>query len=48
MKKEVKKRKYYSEKQTKIWLYWIANNMQKHDQTIFLIENLQPSWLNNN
>jgi predicted lipid-binding transport protein (Tim44 family) len=48
MKKVANKRKSYSEKQTKKWLYWTAKNMQKHDQTIFLIENLQPSWLNNN
>ena len=35
----------YSDEQTRQWLSWLARNMQKHNQEIFLIENLQPSWL---
>ena len=35
----------YSEAQATAWLAWLARGMQAHDQTIFLIEQLQPSWL---
>ncbi|MEZ4708112.1 MAG: hypothetical protein R3A44_12950 [Caldilineaceae bacterium] len=35
----------YSEEQATEWLAWLAYNMQKRDQTIFQIENLQPVWL---
>ena len=35
----------YSEAQATKWLSWLAKNMQRHDQTVFLIEGLQPSWL---
>jgi len=35
----------YDEEQVDHWLAWLAKNMQRHDQTVFLIENLQPSWL---
>ena len=34
----------YSEKQVTRWLSFLARAMTEHDQTIFLIENLQPSW----
>src|SRR5262249_5497906 len=27
------------------WLSWLASGMQQHGQTVFLIEQLQPSWL---
>ena len=27
------------------WLAWLARGMQQHGQTVFLIEQLQPSWL---
>jgi len=32
--------------QTEQWLSWLARNMYKHNQDVFLIEDLQPSWLN--
>jgi hypothetical protein len=35
----------YDIEQTKQRLSWLAQNMQKHNQEIFLIESLQPSWL---
>ncbi|RLC69895.1 MAG: NACHT domain-containing protein [Chloroflexi bacterium] len=35
----------YSLEQTIHWLAWLAQNMSKHAQTIFLIEQIQPTWL---
>lgn len=35
----------YSEEQVTRWLAFLARGMKKHDQTIFLIEKVQPSWL---
>ena len=35
----------YSKTQTVQWLSWLAQRMNKEDQTIFLIELMQPSWL---
>jgi len=35
----------YDNNQTKKHLSWLARNMQKHNQEVFLIEGLQPSWL---
>lgn len=35
----------YDEKLTKRHLSWLARNMQRHNQEVFLIEGLQPSWL---
>ncbi len=35
----------YSEAQTKTWLVWLARGMQQHGQTVFMLEQLQPSWL---
>jgi DNA polymerase III delta prime subunit len=35
----------YKEEQTRQWLSWLARNMQGHNQDVFLIEDLQPSWL---
>ena len=35
----------YSEAQATAWLAWLARGMQQHGQTVFLIEQLQPSWL---
>jgi hypothetical protein len=40
-----KKKPCYSEKQATRWLSWLARGMQQHGQTVFLIEQLQPSWL---
>jgi len=49
MKKSTKqKASRYSEAQTTRWLSWMAKNMQRHKQTVFLIEDLQVSWLNHN
>jgi hypothetical protein len=35
----------YGQEQATRWLSWLARGMQDHGQTIFLIEQLQPSWL---
>lgn len=35
----------YTEAQATAWLAWLARGMQKHGQSVFLIEQLQPSWL---
>ena len=35
----------YSKSQITGWLSWLAKGMIKHNHTIFLIEDLQPSWL---
>lgn len=35
----------YGHRQTLQWLTWLAQNMQKRSQTIFLIEQLQTDWL---
>ncbi len=35
----------YARDQTVAWLSWLARGMQKHGQTVFLLEHLQPSWL---
>ena len=35
----------YTEAQATKWLAWLARGMQQHGQTVFLIEQLQPSWL---
>jgi eukaryotic-like serine/threonine-protein kinase len=35
----------YDDEQTKSRLSWLARNMQRHNQEVFLIEGLQPTWL---
>jgi hypothetical protein len=35
----------YTREHTLGWLIWLARGMQQHDQTVFLIEQIQPSWL---
>ena len=35
----------YSTDQTKSWLCWIASKMETNGTTEFLVEDLQPSWL---
>ncbi|MFZ0547235.1 MAG: BTAD domain-containing putative transcriptional regulator, partial [Candidatus Promineifilaceae bacterium] len=36
----------YSRAQTDGWLTWLAAAMEQRGETIFLIESLQPTWLN--
>ncbi|NET36109.1 MAG: NACHT domain-containing protein, partial [Cyanothece sp. SIO1E1] len=36
-----------SSKQTQDWLVWLAGKLKENAQTEFLLENLQPSWLQN-
>ncbi len=35
----------YGRGQTLGWLTWLAQGMERHGQTVFLIDQLQPSWL---
>ncbi|MBV9386407.1 MAG: response regulator [Chroococcidiopsidaceae cyanobacterium CP_BM_ER_R8_30] len=35
----------YSEKQTRHWLIWLAQRMSQSSQTVFLIEQMQLSWV---
>ncbi len=36
---------HYSLQQTCSWLSWLARNLQKHYQTVFYLERVQPDWL---
>jgi hypothetical protein len=38
----------YQNQQTILWLTWLAQRMTKESQTVFLIEQLQPTWLKTN
>ena len=49
--REIKNRWYHPNKapehyQTKTWLSWIAKRLNQENTTEFLIEKIQPSWLN--
>ena len=35
----------YTAEQTRSWLGWLADGMNRHSQATFLLEGLQPSWL---
>ncbi len=35
----------YSPDQTSAWLAWLARKMSQHNQAVFLLEQIQPSWL---
>jgi tetratricopeptide (TPR) repeat protein len=35
----------YPQERSKRWLSWLARQMRRHSLTVFLLENLQPSWL---
>jgi Cdc6-like AAA superfamily ATPase len=37
----------YSKEQVLYWLIWLASRMVQEKQTIFLIEKMQPTWLQN-
>ena len=39
---------FYSEWQTRHWLTFLATRLEAENETEFLIENMQPSWLENN
>jgi hypothetical protein len=40
-----KRTQEYTREHTLGWLSWLARRIQQHGQTLFLIEQLQPSWL---
>jgi eukaryotic-like serine/threonine-protein kinase len=35
----------YTEEQVRHWLWFLARNMQSHGQSMFMLEQLEPSWL---
>ena len=37
----------YPQEQATRWLAWLAQRMRQESQTIFLIERMQPTWLQN-
>ena len=37
----------YTSRQTLYWLKRLAEQLRKHDQTVFYIEQMQPDWLSN-
>ena len=37
--------KSYTHQQTLHWLSWLASQMQRHNQTVFYLERMQPDWL---
>lgn len=39
------KNEAFSSEQVKSWLSWLANKMEKHENSIFMLENMQPEWL---
>jgi DNA polymerase III delta prime subunit len=39
------KDKRYTPEQTRQWLAWLAKRMVEHDQTVFYLEQMQPTWL---
>jgi hypothetical protein len=41
-----KRTEKYSKEKIHSWLSWLARNMVQHNQSVFLLEQLQPSWLN--
>ncbi len=45
LKRKGKAPQPYSIEQTIDWLKWVARNMWRHNHTLFLLEQLQPSWL---
>jgi predicted NACHT family NTPase len=46
-KRKGKREQPYTKKQTISWLSWLAQKMIQHNQTVFLIEGIQPNWLTN-
>jgi eukaryotic-like serine/threonine-protein kinase len=45
LSRKVQGRLPYTPEQITTWLSWLARKMVQHGQTVFLIEQLQPSWL---
>jgi len=44
-KRKGRRNQPYAPKKTKGWLTWLAQQMIQHNESLFLIEQLQPSWL---
>ncbi len=38
-------RTYGARSSVRAWLAWLAGAMQRHDQTIFYVDRVQPDWL---
>lgn len=41
-----RQKQVYKKNETKCWLRWLAQNMIRESKTVFLIEKIQPNWLN--
>ena len=37
----------YSSEQSRVWLSWLAKQLKYHNQSLFFIQQIQPSWLPN-
>ena len=46
-KRKGKAQQPYPKEKTLSWLSWLARRMTQHSQTVFLIEGMQPNWLQN-
>ena len=44
-KRKGKAQQSYAKEETLSWLSWLAQRMTQHSQTVFLIEGMQPDWL---
>ncbi|MHC4740760.1 MAG: NACHT domain-containing protein [Planctomycetota bacterium] len=44
-KRKGKAQQTYPREETLSWLSWLARRMTQHNQTVFLIEGMQPDWL---
>jgi serine/threonine protein kinase/DNA polymerase III delta prime subunit len=44
----INKYSQYSQKQSMEWLAWLAQRLKQQSQTVFLIERIQPDWLQSN
>ncbi len=42
------KNNFYTTKQIQKWLSWLANKTIQSNNALFIIENMQPTWLSNN
>ena len=45
LERKGKQKDRYTNDQVKLWLGWLAQRMNAHSQTIFVLEQLQPAWL---
>jgi DNA polymerase III delta prime subunit len=44
-KRKGQRHRLFTNEETKNWLSWLAQQMSRHNQAIFLLEDLQPDWV---